>query len=89
MDIEQLQDAFRSLTSVDQRLFLKSHLGELRDAIGISRQMLVKDVETEEIMSELLYDRNMTISELLDNFCDIDSVRDIIQEYQEYEYDNP
>ena len=80
---------FRSLTSVDQRLFLKSHLGELRDAIGISRQMLVKDVETEEIMSELLYDRNMTISELLDNFCDIDSVRDIIQEYQEYEFDNP
>ncbi len=64
-------------------------MGELRDAIGISRQMLVKDVETEEIMSELLYDRNMTISELLDNFCDIDSVRDIIQEYQEYEYDNP
>jgi hypothetical protein len=89
MDIEQLQDAFRSLTSVDQRLFLKRHLGELRDAIGISRQMLVKDVETEEIMLELLYDRNMTISELLDNFCDIDSVRDIIQEYQEYEYDNP
>ena len=89
MDIEQLQDAFRSLTSVDQRLFLKNHMGELRDAIGISRQMLVKDVETEEIMSELLYDRNMTISELLDNFCDIDSVRDIIQEYQEYEYDNP
>jgi hypothetical protein len=89
MDIEQLQDAFRSLTSVDQRLFLKSHLGELRDAIGISRQMLVKDVETEEIVSELLYDRNMTISELLDNFCDIDSVRDIIQEYQEYEFDNP
>ena len=80
---------FRSLTSVDQRLFLKSHLGELRDAIGISRQMLVKDVETEEIVSELLYDRNMTISELLDNFCDIDSVRDIIQEYQEYEFDNP
>ena len=64
-------------------------MGELRDAIGISRQMLVKDVETEEIMSELLYDRNMTISELLDNFCDIDSVCDIIQEYQEYEYDNP
>ena len=89
MDIEQLQDAFRSLTSVDQRLFLKSHLGELRDAIGISRQMLVKDVETEEIVSELLYDRNMTIFELLDNFCDIDSVRDIIQEYQEYEFDNP
>ena len=89
MDIEQLEDVFRSLTSVDQRLFLKSHLGELRDAIGISRQMLVKDVETEEIMSELLYDRNMTISELLDNFCDIDSVRDIIQEYQEYEFDNP
>ena len=89
MDIEQLQDAFRSLTSVGQRLFLKNHMGELRDAIGISRQMLVKDVETEEIMSELLYDRNMTISELLDNFCDIDSVRDIIQEYQEYEYDNP
>lgn len=89
MDIEQLQDAFQSLTSVEQRLFLKNHMGELRDAIGISRQMLVKDVETEEIMSELLYDRNMTISELLDNFCDIDSVRDIIQEYQEYEYDNP
>ena len=89
MDIEQLQDAFQSLTSVEQRLFLKNHMGELRDAIGISRQMLVKDVETEEIMSELLYDRNMTISELLDNFCDIDSVCDIIQEYQEYEYDNP
>ena len=89
MDIEQLQDAFQSLTSVEQRLFLKNHMKELRDAIGISRQMLVKDVETEEIMSELLYDRNMTISELLDNFCDIDSVRDIIQEYQEYEYDNP
>ena len=89
MDIEQLQDAFQSLTSVEQCLFLKNHMGELRDAIGISRQMLVKDVETEEIMSELLYDRNMTISELLDNFCDIDSVRDIIQEYQEYEYDNP
>ena len=89
MDIEQLQDAFQSLTSVEQRLFLKNHMGELRDAIGISRQMLVKDVETEEIVSELLYDRNMTISELLDNFCDIDSVRDIIQEYQEYEYDNP
>ena len=89
MDIEQLQDAFQSLTSVEQRLFLKNYMGELRDAIGISRQMLVKDVETEEIMSELLYDRNMTISELLDNFCDIDSVRDIIQEYQEYEYDNP
>ena len=84
-----MQDAFQSLTSVEQRLFLKNHMGELRDAIGISRQMLVKDVETEEIMSELLYDRNMTISELLDNFCDIDSVRDIIQEYQEYEYDNP
>ena len=81
MDIEQLQDAFQSLTSVEQCLFLKNHMGELRDAIGISRQMLVKDVETEEIMSELLYDRNMTISELLDNFCDIDSVRDIIQEY--------
>ena len=89
MDIEQLQDAFQSLTSVEQCLFLKNHMGELRDAIGISRQMLVKDVETEEIMSELLYDRNMTISELLDNFCDIDSVRDIIQEYQEYEFDNP
>ena len=89
MDIEQLQDAFQSLTSVEQCLFLKNHMGELRDAIGISRQMLVKDVETEEIMSELLYDRNMTISELLDNFCDIDSVCDIIQEYQEYEYDNP
>ena len=89
MDIEQLQDSFQSLTSVEQRLFLKNHMGELRDAIGISHQMLVKDVETEEIMSELLYDRNMTISELLDNFCDIDSVRDIIQEYQEYEYDNP
>ena len=89
MDIEQLQDAFQSLTYEEQRLFLKSHLRELRDAIGISHQMLVKDVETEEIMSELLYDRNMTISELLDNFCDIDSVRDIIQEYQEYEYDNP
>ena len=26
MDIEQLQDAFQSLTSVEQRLFLKSHL---------------------------------------------------------------
>ena len=89
MDIEQLQDAFQSLTSVEQCLFLKNHMGELRDAIGISRQMLVKDVETEEIVSELLYDRNMTISALLDNFCDIDSVRDIIQEYQEYEYDNP
>ena len=89
MDIKQLQDAFQSLTSVEQRLFLKNHLGELRDAIGISHQMLVKDVETEEIVSELLYDRNMTISELLDVFCDIDSVRDIIQEYQEYEFDNP
>jgi hypothetical protein len=62
MDIEQLQDAFRSLTSIDQRVFMKNHMGELRDAIGISHQMLVEDVETEEIVSELLDDRNMTIS---------------------------
>lgn len=50
--------------------------------------MHVEDVETEEIVSELVYDRNMTISELLDVFCEIDNVRDLIQEYQEYEYDN-
>ena len=89
MDIEQLQDAFRELSSIDKRTFMKNHMEDLREALGISHQMLMDDVETDEIVFELLNERNMTISDLLDIFGNIEDVRDCIQDYLEDEYDDP
>ena len=89
MDIEQLQDAFRELSTIDKRTFVKNHMEDLREALGVSHQMLMDDVETDEIVTELLDERNMTISNLLDIFGNIDDVRDCIQYYCEDEYNDP
>ncbi len=79
MDIEQLKDAFQTLTSAEQRLFLQRHLEEMRDALGITHQMLIKDADAEEIITDLMTDHDMTVSDLLDIYGDIESVRDLVR----------
>ncbi len=79
MDIEQLKDAFQTLTSAEQRQFLQRHLEEMRDALGITHQMLIKDADAEEIITDLMTDHNMTVSDLLDIYGDIESVRDLVR----------
>ena len=86
MDIEQLQWEFKALTSVDQRLFLKRHMEELRDALGITHQMLIQDADAEEIISDLMDDHDMTVSDLLDIYGNIESVRDIVRWTAEDDY---
>ena len=86
MDIEQLQDAFQALTSVEQRQFLQRHLEELRDALGITHQMLIKDADAEEIITDLMDDHDMTVSDLLDIYGNIESVRDIVRWATEDDY---
>ena len=86
MDIEQLQDAFQGLSSFDQRLFLKNHMRELRETLDISPQKLMENEETEMIVTELLDNHGMTISDLLDVFCDIDGVRGLVDEYEEDDF---
>ena len=79
MDIEQLKEAYQALTSAEQRLFLQRHLEELRDALGITHQMLIKDADAEEIITDLMDEHDMTVSDLLDIYGDIESVRDIVR----------
>ena len=79
MDIEQLKDAFQTLTSAEQRLFLQRHLEEMRDALGITHQMLIKDADAEEIITDLMDEHDMTVSDLLDIYGDIESVRDLVR----------
>ena len=81
MDIEQLQDAFQSLTSAEQRMFLNHHMRELRETLGVSPQMLMEDEETDMIVTELIGSYGMSVSDLLDVFCDIDGVRSSIEDY--------
>ena len=79
MDIEQLKDAFQTLTSAEQRQFLQRHLEEMRDALGITHQMLIKDADAEEIITDLMDEHDMTVSDLLDIYGDIESVRDLVR----------
>lgn len=79
MDIEQLKDAYQTLTSAEQYQFLQRHLEELRDALGIPHQMLIKDADAEEIITDLMTDHGMTVSDLLDIYGDIESVRDSLR----------
>ena len=79
MDIEQLQDAYQALTSAEQRQFLQRHLEAMRDALGITHQMLIKDADAEEIITDLMTDHDMTVSDLLDIYGDIESVRDLVR----------
>ena len=88
MDIEQLQWEFKALTSVEQRLFLQRHMEELRDALGITHQMLIKDADAEEIISDLMDDHDMTVSDLLDIYGNIESVRDIVRWATEDDYED-
>ena len=79
MDIEQLQWEFKMLTSAEQHQFLQQHVEELREALGITHQMLIKDADAEEIIMDLIDDHDMTVSDLLDIYGDIESVRDIVR----------
>ncbi len=74
-----MKDAFQTLTSAEQRLFLQRHLEEMRDALGITHQMLIKDADAEEIITDLMTDHDMTVSDLLDIYGDIESVRDLVR----------
>jgi len=64
-------------------------MGELRDSLRISPQMLMQDVETEEIISDLIDQYGMTTGDLLDIFGDIEKVRGYIQDYAWFEYEDP
>ena len=86
MDIEQLQWEFQTLTSAEKRQFLQRHLEELRDALGITHQMLIKDADAEEIITDLMDDHDMTVSDLLDIYGNIESVRDIVRWATENDY---
>lgn len=86
MDKEQLQEAFWELSSLEKRTFVKNHMEDLRESLGITHQMLMDGAEPDEIISELLYEHNMTISSLLDIFGDIEHVREFIQDYCEDDY---
>lgn len=86
MDIEQLQWEFQTLTSAEKRQFLQRHLEELRDALGITHQMLIKDADAEEIITDLMDDHDMTVSDLLDIYGNIESVRDIVRWATEDDY---
>ena len=88
MDIEQLQDAYQALTSAEQRQFLQRHLEELRDALGITHQMLIKDADAEEIITDLMDDHDMSVSNLLDIYGDIESVSDIVRWTNEDDYED-
>ena len=88
MDIEQLKDAYQTLTSAEQRQFLQRHLEELRDALGITHQMLIKDADAEEIITDLIDDHDMTVSDLLDIYGDIESVSDIVRWTNEDDYED-
>lgn len=88
MDIEQLQWEFKALTSVEQRQFLQRHMEEMRDALGITHQMLIKDADAEEIISDLMDDHDMTVSDLLDIYGNIESVRDIVRWTAEDDYED-
>ena len=88
MDIEQLQWEFQTLTSAEKRQFLQRHLEELRDALGITHQMLIKDADAEEIITDLMDDHDMTVSDLLDIYGNIESVRDIVRWATEDDYED-
>ena len=88
MDIEQLQDAYQALTSAEQRQFLQRHWEELRDALGITHPMLIKDADAEEIITDLMEDHDMTVSDLLDIHGDIESVSDIVRWTNEDDYED-
>ena len=51
--------------------------GRTERRIGITYQMLIKDVDAEEIISDLMGDHDMTVSDLLDIYGIIRSIRDI------------
>ena len=88
MEIEQLQDAFQTLTSAEQHQFLQKHVEELREVLGITHQMLIKDADAEEIITDLMDDHDMTVSDLLDIYGDIESVRDIVRWTTEDSYED-
>lgn len=88
MDIEQLQDAFQALSSVEQRQFLQKHVEELREALGITHQMVIKNADAEEIITDLMDNHDMTVSDLLDIYGDIESVRDIVRWTTEDSYED-
>jgi|P827metagenome_2_1110787.scaffolds.fasta_scaffold17531_1 hypothetical protein len=88
MDIEQLQWEFKMLTSAEQHQFLEKHVEELREALGITHQMLIKDADAEEIITDLMDDHDMTVSDLLDIYGDIESVRDIVRWTTEDSYED-
>ena len=50
MDIEQLQWEFKMLTSAEQHQFLEKHVEELREALGITHQMLIKNAVLDKII---------------------------------------
>ena len=50
--------------------------------------MLIKDADSEEIITDLMDDHDMTVSDLLDIYGDIESVRYIVRWATEDDYED-